>query len=134
MISTKWNEFKKATENCAQQPITFHAKTFYYYCLRVIKNEKERYSGQPEDFPAKEALIEYGRLCDDGAQNTVKIAKVRQMAARELLVKKFEFDKRVSTAELNRQREIQRRVQAIRRHHVIPSARALLIATGSSRT
>ncbi|XP_029164655.1 uncharacterized protein At1g10890 isoform X2 [Nylanderia fulva] len=53
--------------------------------------------------------------------NTVKIAQVRQTAARELLVKKFEFDKRVSTAELNRQREIQRRVQAIRRHHVIPS-------------
>ncbi|XP_019699826.1 stress response protein NST1 isoform X1 [Harpegnathos saltator] len=49
--------------------------------------------------------------------NTVKIEKVRQTAAREILVKKFEFDKRVSTAELNRQREIQRRVQAIRRHH-----------------
>ncbi|KAK9308787.1 hypothetical protein QLX08_001385 [Tetragonisca angustula] len=52
--------------------------------------------------------------------NTVKIAKVRQMAdecaTRELLVKKFEFDKRVSTAEQNRQREIQRRVQAIRQH------------------
>ncbi|XP_014608468.1 PREDICTED: calponin homology domain-containing protein DDB_G0272472 isoform X1 [Polistes canadensis] len=52
--------------------------------------------------------------------NTVKIAKVRQMvdecATRDLLVKKFEFDKRVSTAELNRQREIQRRVQAIREH------------------
>lgn len=46
--------------------------------------------------------------------NTVKIAKVRQIAecaTRELLVKKFEFDKRVSTAEQNRQREIQRRVQ-----------------------
>ncbi|XP_043252706.1 stress response protein NST1 isoform X2 [Colletes gigas] len=52
--------------------------------------------------------------------NTVKIAKVRQMAdecaTRELLAKKFEFDKRVSTAEQNRQREIQRRVQAIRQH------------------
>ncbi|KAG7207556.1 hypothetical protein KM043_009183 [Ampulex compressa] len=52
--------------------------------------------------------------------NTVRIAKVRQMAdeyaMRELLVKKFEFDKRVSTAEQNRQREIQRRVQAIRQH------------------
>ncbi|XP_012346839.1 stress response protein NST1 isoform X3 [Apis florea] len=51
--------------------------------------------------------------------NTVKIAKVRQIAecaTRELLVKKFEFDKRVSTAEQNRQREIQRRVQAIRQH------------------
>ncbi|KOC62724.1 Stathmin-4 [Habropoda laboriosa] len=50
-------------------------------------------------------------------ENTVKIAKVRQMAdesaTRELLVKKFEFDKRVSTAEQNRQREIQRRVEAI---------------------
>ncbi|XP_025993841.2 vicilin-like seed storage protein At2g18540 isoform X1 [Solenopsis invicta] len=49
--------------------------------------------------------------------NTVKIAKMRQMAARELLMKKCEFDKKVSTAEMNRQREIQRRVQAIRRHH-----------------
>ncbi|XP_032678080.1 stress response protein NST1 isoform X1 [Odontomachus brunneus] len=49
--------------------------------------------------------------------NTVKIEKIRETAAREILVKKFEFDKRVSTAELNRQREIQRRVQAIRHHH-----------------
>ena len=54
----------------------------------------------------------------------MKIAKVRQMAdecaTRELLVKKFEFDKRVSTAEQNRQREIQRRVQAIRQHVISP--------------
>ncbi|KAL0101598.1 hypothetical protein PUN28_019020 [Cardiocondyla obscurior] len=49
--------------------------------------------------------------------NTVKIAKMRQMAARELLMKKCECDKKVLTAEINRQREIQRRVQAIRRHH-----------------
>ncbi|XP_053997892.1 calponin homology domain-containing protein DDB_G0272472 isoform X2 [Hylaeus anthracinus] len=52
--------------------------------------------------------------------NTVKIAKVRQTAdecvTREIMVKKFEFDKRVSTAEQNRQREIQRRVQAIRQY------------------
>ncbi|XP_076392945.1 stathmin isoform X2 [Megachile rotundata] len=48
--------------------------------------------------------------------NTVKIAKVRQTATRELLMKKFESDKRISTAEQNRQREIQRRVQAIRKH------------------
>ncbi|OAD54024.1 Stathmin-3 [Eufriesea mexicana] len=56
--------------------------------------------------------------------NTVKIAKVRQMAdecaTRELLVKKFEIHKRVSTAEQNRQREIQRRVQAIRQHRSQP--------------
>ncbi|XP_015610168.1 calponin homology domain-containing protein DDB_G0272472 isoform X1 [Cephus cinctus] len=55
--------------------------------------------------------------------NTVKIAKAAKMremadvcAMKELEAKKREFDMRVTTAELNRQREIQRRVQAIRQH------------------
>ncbi|XP_012277391.1 stress response protein NST1 isoform X1 [Orussus abietinus] len=51
--------------------------------------------------------------------NTVKIAQVRQtvdVSMKELEAKKHEFDTKVAIAELNRQREIQRRLQAIRQH------------------
>ncbi|KAH0533784.1 histone-lysine N-methyltransferase, H3 lysine-79 specific isoform X1 [Cotesia glomerata] len=52
--------------------------------------------------------------------NTVKLARVREtadvIAMRELEAKKREIDMKVSIAEENRQREIQRRLQAIRQH------------------
>ncbi|XP_034947035.1 histone-lysine N-methyltransferase, H3 lysine-79 specific isoform X2 [Chelonus insularis] len=52
--------------------------------------------------------------------NTVKIARVRETAdvsaMRELEAKKREIDLKVSIAEENRQREIQRRLQVIRQH------------------
>ena len=48
-------------------------------------------------------------------QNTLKIAKVRETRAmRELEMKKIEIDMKASIAEVNREREIQRRIQAIR--------------------
>ncbi|XP_008208708.2 activating transcription factor 7-interacting protein 1 isoform X2 [Nasonia vitripennis] len=52
--------------------------------------------------------------------NTVRLAKVRDVAganvARDVEAIKRESDARLISAELNRQREIQRRVQAIRQH------------------
>ncbi|CAK9828520.1 STMN4 [Anthophora retusa] len=52
--------------------------------------------------------------------NTEKIAKVRRMAdvsaSIQLEEKMYEFDRRIYIAEQNRQREIERRVQAIRQH------------------
>ncbi|OXU28367.1 hypothetical protein TSAR_006418 [Trichomalopsis sarcophagae] len=52
--------------------------------------------------------------------NTVRLAKVREVAganvARDVEAIKRESDARLISAEINRQREIQRRVQAIRQH------------------
>lgn len=57
-------------------------------------------------------------------QNTVKLAKVRETRAmRDLETKKIEIDMKASNAEVNREREIQRRIQAIRQqviHSNIP--------------
>ncbi|XP_011299132.1 calponin homology domain-containing protein DDB_G0272472 isoform X1 [Fopius arisanus] len=74
--------------------------------------------------------------------NTVKLAKVRETAdvsaMRELEAKKREIDLKVSIAEENRRREIQRRLQAIRQHErraeMVRQNKAALAGQDSTKT